>query len=584
MTNDYITKKVFRSYLVMSIAAMAAVTLGMLIDGIVVGNFLGSKAMAAFGLCSPLFIIFAAVAGVFSNGSISLCAKYIGQDKPEKVNEVFTGTMITSVLTAGAVTAVCVMFPEAISRLLGANDALLGLTKDYILGFGIGAVPIIISQVLIAFARTDGSPSISLISIVGMAIANISLDFIMVLVFDMGMVGMGLATSISYFIALMICCSHFLKKTNTLRLVKPSKGLLQIGTVLKTGMPNAVNRVCITLRTAILNNVLGAIAGSVAITALSIQSSLNSLLGSVCLGVGTTALLICGIFFGEEDKRTLADTVKVSIKTGIIITTVISVITIVAAKPLVMMFGKGDADVIAMATRTIIFFMISLPLYVISVVFLNYYQSTGNLFMANFVCIGDNLIFMLIPVAILVPFMGTDGVWLSFILCELIMLISLAFMIKLKTKKWPRCLEDFLLLPDDFGISEDNQITISIGNDMKQVLQLSEGVKEFCTEHNIDARRTHHLSLCIEEMAGNVVKYAFKSGEKHYIDICIMIKDSDLIFRMRDDGVMFNPLERLKSVDENDKCSNIGIRLVKNISKTTDYRNTVGLNNLIIRI
>ena len=98
MTSDYITKKVFRKYLSISIAAMAAATIGMMVDGIVIGNFLGSASMAAFGIVSPLFILFSAVAGVFSNGSISLCGKYIGRDQPGKVNEVFT----IAVICAGA--------------------------------------------------------------------------------------------------------------------------------------------------------------------------------------------------------------------------------------------------------------------------------------------------------------------------------------------------------------------------------------------------------------------------------------------------------------------------------------------------
>ena len=103
MTSDYITKKVFRKYLSISIAAMAAATIGMMVDGIVIGNFLGSASMAAFGIVSPLFILFSAVAGVFSNGSISLCGKYIGRDQPGKVNEVFT----IAVICAGAAALIC---------------------------------------------------------------------------------------------------------------------------------------------------------------------------------------------------------------------------------------------------------------------------------------------------------------------------------------------------------------------------------------------------------------------------------------------------------------------------------------------
>lgn len=78
MTSDYITKKVFRKYLSISIAAMAAATIGMMVDGIVIGNFLGSASMAAFGIVSPLFILFRQWL-VFSAMEASVCAVNISE-------------------------------------------------------------------------------------------------------------------------------------------------------------------------------------------------------------------------------------------------------------------------------------------------------------------------------------------------------------------------------------------------------------------------------------------------------------------------------------------------------------------------
>ena len=117
---------------------------------------------------------------------------------------------------------------------------------------------------------------------------------------------------------------------------------------------------------------------------------------------------------------------------------------------------------------------------------------------------------------------------------------------------------------------------------MDKVIILSENIGRFCRKQRIDKRRTHHLSLCIEEMTGNVVQHAFTDGKKHFIDIRVLIKKEQLIFRIRDDGIPFNPLEKLQ--EDADPCKNIGIRLVKRISVGTDYRNTIGLNNLIVKL
>lgn len=581
MTNDYITKKVFRKYLSISIAAMAAATIGMMVDGVVIGNFLGAASMAAFGIVSPLFILFSAVAGIFSNGSISLCGKYIGRDLPEKVNEVFTVAVIFSGGAALLCSAACLCFPEAIAGLLGAEGEILSLASAYIRGLGAGALPIIISQVLMAFTKTDGSPNLGLLSIVVMTIINIALDFGNVFVFHLGMFGMAMATSISYFAAVLICLLHFFKPVNSLRFVRTANPLKEFFTISKTGFPNALNKICITARTAMTNHVLMLLAGDIALTAYSIQNSLNTILGSVCTGIGATTLLISGIFYGEEDKRTLEESVRVSIKTGALLTVIVSVVSLVFLKPLVMMFGRDNPEAAAMAMRVMFWFLLSLPLYTINLIFLNYYQSSGNLFMANFMCVGDNFLFMMMFIAILSPGLGTDGVWISFLLGEIAMLAALTAVVSWKKRGLPRSLEDFLLLPDSFGVPEEQMLSLSLKNDMNEVIALSENVGRFCRKQGIDERRTHHLSLCIEEMAGNVVKHAFKDKGRHFIDIRILIKEQQLIFRIRDDGIPFNPLEK---VQEEDPYKNIGIRLVQRISKSTDYRNTIGLNNLIIKL
>lgn len=581
MTSDYITKKVFRKFLSISIAAMAAATVGMMVDGIVIGNFLGSASMAAFGIVSPLFILFSAVAGIFSNGSISLCGKYIGRDLPEKVNEVFTIAVVCAGGAALICAAACLFLPEAIAGFLGAEGEILPLASAYIRGLGVGAIPIILSQVLMAFTKTDGSPNLGLLSIVVMTAINIALDFGNVFIFHMGMFGMAMATSVSYIAAVLICILHFFKPVNSLRFVRVARPVEELFTIGKTGFPNALNKICITARTALTNHVLMVLAGDIALTAFSIQNSLNTILGSICTGVGATTLLISGIFYGEEDKRTLEESVRVSIKTGVFLTVIVCAVSLVFLKPMVMMFGRDNPEAAAMAMRVMFWFLLSLPLYTVNLIFLNYYQSSGNLFMANFMCVGDNFLFMMLFIAILSPGFGTDGVWISFLLGEMAMLAALTAVVSWKKRCFPRSLEDFLLLPQDFGVPEEQQLSLSLKNDMNEVITLSENIGRFCRKHKIDDRRTHHLSLCIEEMVGNVVKHAFKDNGRHFIDIRILIKEQQLIFRIRDDGIPFNPLEKLQ---EEDPCKNIGIRLVKRISKSTDYRNTIGLNNLIVKL
>lgn len=68
-TDGEIIKKLFRSSVTSIIIAAVAAMFGMLIDGIIIGKFLGTDSMAAYGIVSPLFSIMTAISGILAAGS-----------------------------------------------------------------------------------------------------------------------------------------------------------------------------------------------------------------------------------------------------------------------------------------------------------------------------------------------------------------------------------------------------------------------------------------------------------------------------------------------------------------------------------
>ena len=109
----------------------------------------------------------------------------------------------------------------------------------------------------------------------------------------------------------------------------------------------------------------------------------------------------------------------------------------------------------------------------------------------------------------------------------------------------------------------------------------------FCEEVGENPKRTMYTSLCIEEMAVNILDYGFVEGRNNRIDIRLVRKrDQDLILRIRDNCEGFDPVNyyEMTKPDENDPARHIGIRMVFKMVKDVKYVNTLGLNNLTIRI
>ena len=96
-----------------------------------------------------------------------------------------------------------------------------------------------------------------------------------------------------------------------------------------------------------------------------------------------------------------------------------------------------------------------------------------------------------------------------------------------------------------------------------------------------------YAALSIEEMACNILKYGFKEGKGNRIDIRLVRKpDDDLIIRIRDNCEGFDPVNYydMARPDESDPAKHIGIRMVFRMVKDINYVNSMGLNNLTVRI
>ena len=130
----------------------------------------------------------------------------------------------------------------------------------------------------------------------------------------------------------------------------------------------------------------------------------------------------------------------------------------------------------------------------------------------------------------------------------------------------------------------DERMDLTVHN-MEEVVTISRQVQHFCLEKGIDSRRAYLSGLAMEEMAGNIVDHGFtKDSKSHTVDVRVVHKGNDVILRLKDDCVPFDPGERQKLAEDDDITKNIGIRMVFRLAKDVQYQNILGLNVLTIRI
>lgn len=580
MRNDYIARKTYSSFVLVSILSSLTATAGMLIDNILVGRYLGSEALGAMGIVGPVSLVFSAIGNICAGGGGARAAQALGRGDREQFCRIFTTNTLFVLAAGGILTVLGMLFAPGIAVLLGAKEGLLEPTTDYLYGFFLGAVPTILLSAMMTFVRMDGSPKLPLICIGVMSAANIALDLMMVYIFHLGMFGMALATTISYYLAVATALTHFLKKNSTLRLVRPKNFLGDLSKTIITGLPTAISRISDTVKVMLLNHMLVTYVSVAAVTALNIRTTTSNFLGAVVLGIGQAATPTIGMFFGEEDRTAMKDTLKTTLKLGLAINGLLAVALLVLPAFFAYLLGVTDQTLMNMSVLAIRLFGIGMPIQLINSVLLNYYQCTKKIGMATMICVLQSLVYTLLFAWLLIGPMGATGVWVAFLLGEILTLLTVVIRLFVKNRKPALSLDALMMLDEDFGGNPKDRLELSIGNSLEEVMLISTGIYKFGTNRDLSKETLNTLSLFIEELAGNVVQHAFNPGEKRWLDLTILDKPEKLIIRIRDNGAPFDPVAYLSTGE----MEGFGLRIVQKLAENIEYRRNMGLNNLIVHL
>jgi anti-sigma regulatory factor (Ser/Thr protein kinase) len=123
--------------------------------------------------------------------------------------------------------------------------------------------------------------------------------------------------------------------------------------------------------------------------------------------------------------------------------------------------------------------------------------------------------------------------------------------------------------------------------DISEIGRLHSSVCQFCRERGLPAEIEGDLSLALEEILMNVIRYGHPEGGKHEIQVGLSLEGDCLIAAVEDDGVPFNPMEApepdMHSPLEDGPIGGLGIHLVKNLMDQLEYRRAGGRNRLVLR-
>ena len=379
--------------------------------------------------------------------------------------------------------------------------------------------------------------------------------------------------------------THYLTKDAKIKLKLTNLYLPDIKNMVRIGFPGAAINLYQTIRGLIVNALVISFVGSVGLSAFAACNTLLGFFWSIPAGMAAVTRMLISVSVGEEDRKTTADITREMFQLYVPIMCVISALIIIFAQPLTMMYYRDASDPVYMMTVWGFRLLpLCMPLSIMVNHFVCYGQVSDRQILINIVSLFDGVISVSAFSALLIPFVGINGLYIANIINGVVSFSIFLIYSCLKNRHVPKSIEELMVMPDDFGVPRDDRIDISIGS-MNEVTTVSEAVQKFCIEKGCDSRSSYFSGLALEEMAGNIVRHGFENDDKkHSIDVRVSYKPGTVILRLRDDCMAFDPLSRSKIDDGEDVTKNIGIHMIIRIAKNVQYQNMFGLNVLTITI
>ena len=580
-----ITRLLFR-LLPVQILLAAVSSVNGIVSSFFASNYIGVDAMSAVGLYSPINMLLLAVSTMLMGGSAILCGKYAGKNEQKKMQNIFSLNLFLATMIA----AVFVI----VFALLAALDGTAFLTKDpvvrplfnrYLLGQAIGVLPLLLGNQLPTYLTMENRGRRTVIASLVYIVVNVILNYLFVKTLHLEAFGLALASSLGLWIFLAVQAQVFTSGNAHLRLVRPVLSIQEGAQILRIGLPGAASYGYQSIRGILVNRLLEAFVGSVGISAFATADNVMRIFWSVPIGMLAVSRLMMSVSIGEEDRQSLTDIMRIMFKRFVPLMYAIAAGIILCAIPFTRVFFRPDMEpVYSMTVWGLRILPLCMPLSIICMHFTCYGQASGKQGLVHVLALLDGVVCVAGFTALLIRGIGMNSVYIANVLNGVVTTLVIVAYAWLQKKHIPKNMEELMVIPESFGVPEDARMDLSV-NSLDEVVTVAERVQTFCRKRGIDERRAFLAGLALEEMTGNVVAHGFaKDTKKHEVDVRVVHKDEDVIIRIRDDCVPFDPGERQRMAEQDDITKNIGLRTVFKTAKEVQYQSILGLNVLTMRI
>ncbi|MBE5985319.1 MATE family efflux transporter [Lacrimispora sp. AGF001] len=374
------------------------------VDSVVVGNFIGSDALAAVGSSNSLINLIIGMFMGIGTGAGVIISQYYGADEKQKLHWAVHTTMALSMIGGFLLIALGLFLSPLILVLMGTPESVMPGSVAYLRIFFCGSLFNLVYNMGSGVLRAVGDSKRPLIFLCISSVINIVLDLLFVVVFHMGTAGVGYATVAAQGVSAFLTVRALVRTDDSYRLelskIKIDRRMM--ARILKIGIPSGIQQSIISLSNVIVQANINSF-GAAAMAGFGSYSKIDGFamlpLQSFCMAATT----FTGQNIGARKSRRVKQGVFQGLVISMIYTILISIILYLNAERILRVFSP-DQDVIAYGYSSM---LILLPFYwtmAIHQILMGSIRGSGRTMVTMLIGVGNMCILRMIYINLLVPF------------------------------------------------------------------------------------------------------------------------------------------------------------------------------------
>lgn len=394
--------------------SMLASALYQTIDGVFVGQFLGSTAFAAVNLAMPFVIINFSLADLIGVGASVPISISLGKKNEREAHNIFTCACIMIFAAGILMGALLYTLAPLLIRLMGAEGEFASLAVDYIRVYAICSPLTTIVFAMDNFLRICGFIRGSMFLNILMSVLSGGLEFLFLGVLGFGVWGAALATCSGMMVCALLALIPFMRGRALLRFVRPRFHARMIRQIINCGSPNFLNNIAGRITSIMLNAILVRVGGELAVSIYGVLMYTEGFIQPLLYGMCDSLQPAVGYNLGAGKLSRVRAIEKCCFCASAVVSLMSSAVMMLIPAQISSLFMTDlDAGSLSMTAAALRLFALTYLTRWFSFATQSFMLAIERPREASLISVSTALLFPVLLILLLWP-LGLTGIWLNF--------------------------------------------------------------------------------------------------------------------------------------------------------------------------